>query len=129
MAFVPEGQADSSRHERHEVPGTTPPQKSRSRRVRSDSFRCAHRFETLLVNRATVAFSVDISQVQETVHYIEESETMDRSHVGQKRTRDRHPPDRAIRSRLLPNWPWNRDRSWDRSYVVTQGTQGYDALA
>jgi hypothetical protein len=52
MKLVPEGAAESISSQRdsmivawHEVPGTAPPQKEPSRRVRYDSYRCARRFE------------------------------------------------------------------------------------
>jgi hypothetical protein len=44
----------------HEVPGTAPPQKEPSRRVRYDSCRCAHRFEDL---REEISSAVSLSRI------------------------------------------------------------------
>ena len=54
----------------HEVPGTVPPQKSRP--VGYGVIRAGVRTDSMIGVTGYGAFSVGISQVQETVHYIEQ---------------------------------------------------------
>ena len=68
MAFVPEGRCDRSLA-RSAWESATP--KDPSRRVRCDSCRCVP-IRNFAWQQGYGAFSVGISQVQETVHYIEQ---------------------------------------------------------